>query len=523
MHDGVTGAVNMIRLGDRGPVQIADVRLLPAARSVEGPAGGIQTEPRIMQLLLALADSGNEVAPRERLLLAGWGEVVVGDDALNRAVAGARRALADCGSQAVAIRTIPRIGYRLETAMPPAHGAPPALSGSRPEPPPRGLSRRRLMAGGAALAAMGGVAGGGWLYGRHQRHRRMIDTPLQAARAELLAEQYGFDSRARGLLEQALAQQPQSAAAWGLLAIAGWHTAANAAVENLAASRHASTEAASRALALDRRQGDALAARALLEPFYGEWWAAEQRIDNALAIAPDNIFIMAGHMRLLMAVGRLHEAGAVSARLLALAPGSNQAQMMRPFLLWAADEQQRGLALAEQAIAARPQAPGVQFARLWLLAANGRADQAAAIVRTMQEKQQSPSRVLTSWRHTMQAIAHPAPALVDQAARALTELAAITGGMLGTCLMGLGAIGRTEAALALAERAYASPDQLAGSDMQRLVWRYERDTWWLFMPPLAPLHDEPRFAQLGRRIGLARYWQESGARADFLRRRLLPA
>ena len=66
-----------------------------------------------MQVLIALARAGGEPVSRETLIEVCWGDVTVGEDALNRCVQRLRR-LADseaCG--AFAIETIPRIGYRL--------------------------------------------------------------------------------------------------------------------------------------------------------------------------------------------------------------------------------------------------------------------------------------------------------------------------------------------------------------------------------------------------------------------------
>ncbi|HSM23218.1 MAG TPA: winged helix-turn-helix domain-containing protein, partial [Rubrivivax sp.] len=92
------------------------LRLEPATRSLHGPAGTVVLEPRVMQVLLALADADGGVVSREALLLAGWGGSIVGDDAIHRAVSGARRVLRQAGTQTCTVETIPRVGYRLVIA-----------------------------------------------------------------------------------------------------------------------------------------------------------------------------------------------------------------------------------------------------------------------------------------------------------------------------------------------------------------------------------------------------------------------
>jgi len=83
-------------------------------------------------------------------------------------------------------------------------------------------------------------------------------------------------SEAVRLLREAVAEAPQHAPAWGRLAIAwrdaGTHGPAAEAAQAVAAS----DQAARRALALDPAQPDALAASALLMPFYGDWAAPKR-------------------------------------------------------------------------------------------------------------------------------------------------------------------------------------------------------------------------------------------------------
>lgn len=92
-----------------------DVR--PATREVLGPGERREIlEPRIMQVLAALARRRGEVVSRDDLIEACWGGRAVSDDAVNRCVAALRRLDPDGAS--MAIETIARVGYRLEATRP---------------------------------------------------------------------------------------------------------------------------------------------------------------------------------------------------------------------------------------------------------------------------------------------------------------------------------------------------------------------------------------------------------------------
>ncbi len=111
---------------------VGGVQIQPTACEVV--AGGRRTrlQPRVMQVLIALARAGGEPVSREALTEVCWGQVRVGDDALNRCIQRLRRlAEAEVGG-AFVIETIPRLGYRLappgDGGSPPPTPAPPLLA-----------------------------------------------------------------------------------------------------------------------------------------------------------------------------------------------------------------------------------------------------------------------------------------------------------------------------------------------------------------------------------------------------------
>jgi DNA-binding winged helix-turn-helix (wHTH) protein/TolB-like protein/Tfp pilus assembly protein PilF len=97
-------------------------------------------EPRIMQVLVALAFRRGEVVSREDLITQCWDGRSVGDDAINRCIGRLRR-LAEAEGGFI-IETIPRVGYRLKEV-----GAPDAIRvAAEPEPnplPPKPAAKKR--------------------------------------------------------------------------------------------------------------------------------------------------------------------------------------------------------------------------------------------------------------------------------------------------------------------------------------------------------------------------------------------
>lgn len=105
-----------IVLADTPPFHLGNLQVRPASREVIGEDGSRRTlEPRIMQVLVALAEAGGEVVTRDELNRRCWGGTVVGADAANRAISQLRRLANGPLKGAFTIETIPKVGYRLTT------------------------------------------------------------------------------------------------------------------------------------------------------------------------------------------------------------------------------------------------------------------------------------------------------------------------------------------------------------------------------------------------------------------------
>src|ERR1700754_2669491 len=89
--------------------QLAGLEVRPATLEVIAGERRDQLEPRIMQVLVALARRQGEVVSRDVLVASCWGGRIVGDDSINRCISRLRK-LAQA-TAAFAIETVPRVGF----------------------------------------------------------------------------------------------------------------------------------------------------------------------------------------------------------------------------------------------------------------------------------------------------------------------------------------------------------------------------------------------------------------------------
>jgi Tol biopolymer transport system component/DNA-binding winged helix-turn-helix (wHTH) protein len=147
---------------ERPDFRLGPHRVRPSVNRVMTPEGEVQLEPKIMQVLVCLADSAGRTVSKQRLFEEVWAGVHVTEDALTRAVGELRRALGDDPARPSYIETIRKTGYRLMTLPSPAVEE---QSGPRTDAPasaPAATDRRRkrmLSAGIALLLALAAVLG----------------------------------------------------------------------------------------------------------------------------------------------------------------------------------------------------------------------------------------------------------------------------------------------------------------------------------------------------------------------------
>lgn len=111
-HDALA-STSMIQLARVPSFRLGDLDVHPATRQVSSGAGSETLEPRVMQLLVALADARGAVVSRDELIMRCWGGTIVGDNAIQRVVSRLRELAAGLGAGSFRIETISKVGYRL--------------------------------------------------------------------------------------------------------------------------------------------------------------------------------------------------------------------------------------------------------------------------------------------------------------------------------------------------------------------------------------------------------------------------
>jgi DNA-binding winged helix-turn-helix (wHTH) protein len=108
----------VVHLAREADFRLGDLVVRPSSRQVVCVCGlQAQLEPRVMQVLVALARMGGRVVSRDDLIDTCWGGRIVGEDAINRCIGRLRR-LAETLGGGYRIETIARVGYRLAPSGP---------------------------------------------------------------------------------------------------------------------------------------------------------------------------------------------------------------------------------------------------------------------------------------------------------------------------------------------------------------------------------------------------------------------
>ncbi len=537
MHGSSTRILKLRALAEQPDFRLGAAVVSPSTRTVGWAGGAVTIEPKVMQVLLALADADGAVVSRDALVRQCWGQQFVADDALNRTVSEVRRVARATGPAGFSIETIPKVGYRLVVAATPGSTGSPDGRTVLPDEPSgqevtladattdhRGLSRRAMFAGGAVfLLAVGATASLAVRRSSEAEADRLISRAIERVRADLLVG----STEAMPFLEQAVTIAPDYARAWGKLALVRSELANASNPDTLNAAVAEAQIAARRALALDRAQVDAHIALAILLPVFGNWFAAEAALRKALENAPDHATGLAWLAFLLAEAGLNLEAHRISSRLLALEPllPADNARQIRS--LWIVGKTSEMEALGARAVLQWPAHSAVYTARLWTLGLSGSPERALDMVQKPGAPLILPPLVKEACVATFGALAWPSAARVAEAVSASLAAAAQRQSSGHSVLALLSAVGAVDEAFAVAEgfllrRGALVPPLLPVDGKPSVSGLKGRSTRALFSPPTAAMRRDARFMPLCREIGLVAYWKAAGVSPDFLGIRPLP-
>ena len=500
---------------------VGGAHVSPATRTIRGPGGITQVEPRVMQVLVVLADASGAVVTRDKLLARCWGGVYAADDSLNRAIRGVRRVAEDTAGGSFEIETIPRTGYRLIARADRERSLESLMAGAEYRgdlalPSDRAVPRRWVLSGGLAAATATGIALWTSRPGGRDRAIALMEDSRLAMRA-------GTPEKAReaiSLLERAVEISPSRADAWGLLALTRARADEHAIDTTVSPAGEVAT-AANRALRLDRNNADASAALAIAVPYYGDWLAADRRFDAVLKKHPSHLFTKDSLAFFLGAVGRMQESARYRLSFARDDALDANLQFRQIYALWFLGRIAEADRAASRGLEMWPRHPGLWFGRLWVLADTRRFDRALAHIDDATSRPPLPVPMVETLRVGIAAAKSRRPADVDFAVGRVMAGAAHSVAAVVNAMMLLNLMGATDEAFELA-RAYYLEE---GPIIAAMEWRpgqpmvpdqRRRKTNMLFTPTASAMQRDPRFQPLMQQMGLTDYWTRRDVVPDFM-------
>jgi adenylate cyclase len=323
-------------------------------------------------------------------------------------------------------------------------------------------------------------------------------------------------AKAAAVLDAIVREAPDFGRAWSSLA------SAKLEVLRLARSDRArlvedAREAAHRALGIDPDQGEAYVVLAALEgDFFGRWREREVLMEKALAVEPNNPLLLFRHGQFLVSTGRVKAGYAQQARAHALDPLDPMLTAFHGYNVWSRQSKEDGRRLLNEAAARHPENVFVWFMRLNTAAFDG--DFAAAAALRAEGARLIPGLCDTApfkaGVRMQDVMTAPSPEAFmklgeDFAAMAEAEPAAAL-----DLAVALSVLGFTQPALAIFGDALDNVDGWRPGALETSRPHLGYETALLFIDQTMALRADPDFAKLAIRLGLARYWRESGVWPD---------
>jgi len=509
-----------------GPITID-----PPGRQLAAGAQADTIEPRVMRVLVALGMSPGRVFSREELIEQCWDGLIVGDNAIDRAISRIRRLLERLGDGMVRLETVTKVGFRIvvdasgQTGndIPAAAASSMAAKAAATVAPPRKWTRRAAIAG----AVLTGTALGAEYLTRstpapHTPAPQAQDL-LRRGLAEAGQATPGALGRAIGLFRRAVAVDPLYADAWAALA-AAYRDSANPFVRRPRSTRERLADwAARRALALEPDHPEAQAVLLSYYPSFGRWAEQEARLRAMELRYPDNWRTNHTLARLLFNVGRFAEALPYAHRVIQL-----NMQFTLGWITLARIQHSAGRdGEADMTLAGAssnwPRDPGITLARFSTYIGSKRYAEAADWIRDEDRRPAFMSR------EQAESLAVLADALAQGRGPELLERNRfMPGGFNDGLLLVPGAtwlarLGAWDIVFERLEAYYLggeiSSAFVAGSrvSMPPPGSLDERETAILFAPAMLEKRDDARHVGLLRHIGLEDYWRNTRTQPDFRR------
>ena len=476
--------------------------------------GGLseRVEPRVMQVLVALARAEGAVVTRDELIDSCWEGRIVGEDAIQRVLGRLRHLASDLAIGSFKLETVRGVGCRLVEA---ASSGPVTAAPDRMSDGGFAISRRIAIAG--FVGATAAVSASIWLFHRSAHEPALLARQYYQRGLETRGQNnLKLSQRGAALFRQATRIDPQFADAWGALA---WSYRGLLEYESDTRGDPARLEAlsrsaAARALELDPDNADAQAALLLLKPLFGNWAAMEDGCRRLLERHPRHSILEWNLGFILAEVGRWREsvryfrAVAERERFWPLA----QLALIRP--LFCTGRVQEAEDLLDDGLKRFPGHIDYWLMKVRNLTISGRLPEALAFARDRSNWPAERSAVQPEIEFQislLDALADGSPDARSAVIRRVSEAARQFPPYVGHAAITAGMLGDLDASFAMLQGHYFAEGPWA------FAHRPRARTTRLFIPETFPLRKDPRFSALLRRTGLENYWRNTGTAPDYRR------
>ena len=493
--------------------RLGPLSVIPPLRQVTRDGLSKTLEPRVMQVLVALARAQGRIVGRGDLIARCWDGRIVGENAINRVVSLLRRLGKEFGQGCFEIETVTKVGYRLLLLT--GDGADVADGRCAVI---RAPAKRRQLVAGLALA-LTGVVGASVYVAASVGAKRARAQAAYAAGIEL--QRQGRPERLSQVVayfREATQIDPDFAEAWGALALS-YRDQGRAESLPLREAKFATARAAAhRALALDSGNRDATLALILTGPYFRRWVTVERQGRSAMSRFPQESLLSEVVAEILCETGRWREAGAIARTLVAKEPFDGWHQRLLGNALWHSGEIEWARATFDRAARQHPENPWLWLARFNFLAMSGWPEEALKLA---QGKSAWPNATLPLSLDlgVLCARALATRSSADTARAVSGLIAARASGRVGSfiSIQYLVVLGAIDTAFAQTYDYYFG--LLDPKTGRRRAPSTADDRWtnFLFAQPTAPLRLDPRFPELTKALGLEQYWQTTNSTPDYRR------
>jgi len=503
MLEGLQIAKPPIQLAEEPDFLIGTLCVRPSRGEIEAGSRVTRLEPRLMQVLVALVEGNGETVSREELIARCWGGVVVSPDALNRAISLLRKLL-ESNEAAAELKTLPRIGYRL-------------IKGGRQSP-----AQTTTQNAGARHPTQSTSSDDEAPYvSRNADIDPMVRDLL--ARAVVGLEQPSREPLEQSLayLKQAVVRAPNFAPGWAALAEAQRLLMLYLPAAMQGPARAESSRSVDKAIALDPTLGQVYATLANLIPKFNNWSEVEALIHKGLAVSPDSTVLIHAQAQFLLAVGRTAEAIERLAALRAINALSPSITIELASALLDAGRADEAIHTIDEAYELWPAVVLVwsECVRLHLVAGNYSRAQALLDAPPPPVGPDDPN--LARRRLHLIARRDRRPADLAAACKNFLDFSRIGIAPATVSIHALTTLDLPEVAIAIADEIFRPDPALARAPGVNMIGTYplagQPDTTVMFRRDTANLRSLAGFEIVLDRIGLNKYWRQSGSQPDFLR------